>query len=763
EPDRNSHPDTHLQPVSEDECLDSSETEEDWREHDGKPFRCSVCAKKFKHRGNLNIHMRTHTGVKPFSCSLCSKRFTQKAGLDYHMRTHTGEKPFSCSICGKTFRHKGAVTYHMVTHTGVKPFSCSMCGKRFRGTSQVKAHRCIAERRHRGDKVKKPLSCSECDATFPNNYLLVTHMRMHKGKTLFTCSICGQKRQYSSHLEIHMRTHTGEKPFSCSVCGKTFSQRGIMSQHMAVHSGVKPFSCSVCGRRFYWHFQIKKHKCVGESLQRRRAGFNEEDRRGPEPASSDPDKNVQPDTDKNIEASSETDDTVDIDFWKETRQHQSGFTYGRNKKNSVGEDNKTSFSDNKAEPEPSGVDVNLCKQPQSCHLKPEEVSVSETGNNNTDKTPLSCSELNEKSEGHTLPKHKNSHLGEKAFRCLSCGKGFATGGLLTRHISVHTGEKLLSCIVCEKIFTLESQLVNHQCSAASSLPHTANTLQVSSPCGKGLNRKHQLQVPIRIHTGLKPFGCSVCERTFTKRESLRSHMTCHTGEKAFSCSVCNACFSDSEALVQHMRIHTRQTQFSCPVCGKEFAWRRYLTKHMEVHTQERIYSCRYCDQNFLWHYQLRYHKCVCRQSSQLHQSQTEENREAEPPASSSLEQMEADGEDCGGPEPDRNPHPDLQLVTEDKNGDSSETKTDDSDDWKKTSGRLKQKLLQNEETFNNNHLLKIERGNHTGEKQFTDGESLRQHWVVHTGEHRGTKQEDPELPQTKEKQEDPEPPHIKED
>ncbi|XP_071383774.1 cyclic nucleotide-gated channel beta-1-like [Centroberyx affinis] len=77
------------------------------------------------------------------------------------------------------------------------------------------------------------------------------------------------------------------------------------------------------------------------------------------------------------------------------------------------------------------------------------------------------------------------------------------------------------------------------------------------------------------------------------------------------------------------------------------------------------------------------------QSSQLHQSQTEENREAEPLASSSTEQMktEADGEDCGVSEPARNldPASHLQPTSDGKTSDSSEPETEDrDDDWKET-------------------------------------------------------------------------------
>ncbi|XP_049419262.1 zinc finger protein 232-like isoform X1 [Epinephelus fuscoguttatus] len=73
------------------------------------------------------------------------------------------------------------------------------------------------------------------------------------------------------------------------------------------------------------------------------------------------------------------------------------------------------------------------------------------------------------------------------------------------------------------------------------------------------------------------------------------------------------------------------------------------------------------------------------QSSLLHQSQTEDSRDTEPPTSSSAMQIktETDGEDCGGSEPARNldPHGHSQPNTDDeKASDSSET--EDSDiDW----------------------------------------------------------------------------------
>ncbi|KAM6899966.1 uncharacterized protein FYW49_018078 [Xenentodon cancila] len=217
-----------------------------------RPFPCSYCGKRFSLKGNLNRHIRDHTGERPFPCTNCDKSFKDSGSLTAHMRCHTGERPYSCLFCGKNFSGRGNMTRHMRIHTGEKPFTCSLCNKSF----HVKEHLNRHIKYHTGEK---PFRCTVCGKGCAQKTDLKKHMRVHTGEKPFSCPFCGKCCAEKGDLTKHVRVHTGEKPFSCSICGKSCAQKGSLKIHMRIHTGEKPFTCSFCGKCFIVTGHLKRH------------------------------------------------------------------------------------------------------------------------------------------------------------------------------------------------------------------------------------------------------------------------------------------------------------------------------------------------------------------------------------------------------------------------------------------------------------------------------------------------------------------------
>jgi KRAB domain-containing zinc finger protein len=114
----------------------------------GRP--CVLFGKGFPDNTKMTIHMRS-TGERPCFmhwCDQCMKRFRTRGHLKIHMRTHSGEKPYGCDQCMKHFRTSGQLRIHMRTHSGEKPYGCDHCMKRFSTSSNRKSHM----RTHSGEK-----------------------------------------------------------------------------------------------------------------------------------------------------------------------------------------------------------------------------------------------------------------------------------------------------------------------------------------------------------------------------------------------------------------------------------------------------------------------------------------------------------------------------------------------------------------------------------------------------------------------------------
>ncbi len=66
-----------------------------------KKSECPVCGIVLSPKTNVNVHLRTHSGVRPYECVLCLNRFRQKAHLMKHFRCSHNQKqpPHICLFC----------------------------------------------------------------------------------------------------------------------------------------------------------------------------------------------------------------------------------------------------------------------------------------------------------------------------------------------------------------------------------------------------------------------------------------------------------------------------------------------------------------------------------------------------------------------------------------------------------------------------------------------------------------------------------------
>ncbi|WAR17162.1 ZN836-like protein [Mya arenaria] len=428
-----------------------------------------------------------------------------------------GKRDNVCVFCGKEFGQPSWLRRHMMIHTGHKPYKCDICGKAFTLKGNVKQHRLTHFKPSPSDGID--LEAEIYDTTGAGG-------KVPKGVVL-TCAYCGKLFRDRHQLTAHVRSHTGEKPFKCTVCGKGFTQKSNMKSHYVVHmkesdalkilrARPKNHFCEICTKEFQSPAHLRMH--LRTHTGERPYACNICDKR----------------------------------FIQKTKSKR-----GRKRSDMY------------------NVIVHQC---HFCGKAfPGRVPLERHVRIHTGERPYRCEECGKTfiQPGH-LSTHKvthQKHLWNISQRiCKFCGRIFYDKAQLTRHLRVHTGEKPFKCDVCTKSFSQKSNMKQHM------LTHLQFNLISDNPnrqcglCGKIFASKTKLARHMRIHTGEKPFECSVCQKRFNQKESMRSHMT-----------LCGKIFYNKTKLTRHIRVHTGEKPFQCDVCKKCFSQKSNMKIHMLTH------------------------------------------------------------------------------------------------------------------------------------------------------------------------------------
>lgn len=82
------------------------------------------------------------------------------------------------------------------------------------------------------------------------------------------------------------------------------------------------------------------------------------------------------------------------------------------------------------------------------------------------------------------------------------------------------------------------------------------------------------------------FGCRFCSYSSDKKTDVRVHERTHTGERPFHCHLCPRKFSHKSNLTKHLRCHSGEKPFRCPICCKSLGRKTDLRRHVAAHASE---------------------------------------------------------------------------------------------------------------------------------------------------------------------------------
>ncbi len=163
-----------------------------------------------------------------------------------------------------------------------------------------------------------------------------------------------------------------------------------------------------------------------------------------------------------------------------------------------------------------------------------------------------------------LQTHLEFHNAIKKYFCTweNCTSSFITKLELNVHYKSHTKPFLCSWPECKKKFSKQSGLVEHMCS----------------------------------HTGERPFKCNSCEKSFVRKTHLKKHIdACHLEIKNFKCDFpgCEYKANRSSHVKIHNRIHTGEKPYTCSIasCSKTFAFYSNWREHEQIYHLGRCVKC----------------------------------------------------------------------------------------------------------------------------------------------------------------------------
>ena len=142
------------------------------------------------------------------------------------------------------------------------------------------------------------------------------------------------------------------------------------------------------------------------------------------------------------------------------------------------------------------------------------------------------------------------------------------------------------CGTCKKAFTTYDDLKKH----TLLMNHSAAENRVCKYCGRRYYDIYRLNQHMLFHTNKKSLKCDKCKRQFLGKGALKRHMKDHGLKLKYKCNICQDTFSQTSHLQRHVRTVHAPNRMSpkCQICKKHFRYHHELRAHKVVHENNEI-------------------------------------------------------------------------------------------------------------------------------------------------------------------------------